>query len=162
MVTARQYAEKIHYASGTGNSGHFYISKQGDIRQWVPVERIAHHVAGYNAHTIGIELDNRGRYPHWFYSTFQTPNDPYPAEQIEALVRLLQFLQKTLLSLKYIAGHEDLDRRMIPAEDNPKVMIRRKIDPGPLFPWKQVMPHIRLINIGQQPVNHNTLKTKTP
>jgi N-acetylmuramoyl-L-alanine amidase len=156
MATARQFGEKIHYASGTGNSGHFYISKSGQVEQWVDENRIANHVAGHNLHTIGIELDNRGRYPHWFDSRYQQPNDPYTDAQITALIALLQHLQQKLPALQYIAGHEDLDQRRIAAEDRPEVMIRRKIDPGPLFPWEKVMASIRLINIGQQPGNTDT------
>ncbi len=150
IATARQYAENLHYDSGTGNSGHFYIDKQGHTQQWVPLEHVAHHVAGYNTRSIGIELDNRGRYPHWFHTDSQVPTDPYPKAQINALVHLLQQVQQKVPTLKYIAGHEDLDLRTMPAEDDPKVIIRRKIDPGPLFPWDDLMPHIRLINIGQQ------------
>jgi len=160
LATARQFAEKIHYASGTGNSGHFYIGKSGDVHQWVSLDRVAHHVAGHNRHTIGIELDNRGRYPHWFRSDHQLPTDPYPPQQISALVALLQHLQQKLPSLKYIAGHEDLDQRRIPAKDNAQRLIRRKIDPGPLFPWEMVMANTRLINIGPQ--GGNQPKGKTP
>ncbi len=159
LATARQFAEKIHYASGTGNSGHFYLGKDGQVHQWVAVNRVAHHVAGHNAHSIGIELDNRGRYPHWFASNHQTPTDPYPPRQIAALVALLKQLQQKLPSLKYIAGHEDLDQRLIPAQDNPERLIRRKIDPGPLFPWETVMANTRLINIGPQGDNQRQVKT---
>ncbi len=162
LATARQFAEKVHYASGTGNSGHFYIDKNGEVHQWVPLNRVAHHVAGHNAHSIGIELDNRGRYQDWFASDHQTPTDPYPPRQIAALVALLKQLQQKLPSLKYIAGHEDLDQRLIPAEDNPERLIRRKIDPGPLFPWETVMANTRLINIGPQAHKKTTEKPPQP
>ncbi len=148
METARTFGEKIHYDSQTGNSGHYYISKQGDCYQWVSLDRVAHHVASNNQHTVGIELDNLGRYPHWHSTTHQIMHDPYPGPQIDALIQLILKLQKHVPSLQYITGHEDLDTAMIPAENNPKLQVRKKVDPGPLFPWDQVMQNISLINIG--------------
>jgi len=53
---------------------------------------------------------------------------------------LLRLLRNELPDLKYIAGHEDLDTRLEPASDDPSVMLRRRQDPGPLFPWNEVVP----------------------
>ncbi len=37
LATAREYGEIVHYAdSGTGNSGHFYVDRDGSTQQWVP------------------------------------------------------------------------------------------------------------------------------
>ncbi|MBL4773111.1 MAG: N-acetylmuramoyl-L-alanine amidase [Alcanivoracaceae bacterium] len=148
IQTARTYGEKVHYDSGTGNSGHYYISKQGASYQWVENNRVAHHVKDHNSNSIGIELDNLGRYPHWHFSNQQIMNDKYPTAQIESLVRLILKLQQQIPTLKYITGHEDLDTRLIKSENDPKVYIRRKMDPGKLFPWEAVMQQIKLINIG--------------
>ena len=148
IETAREYGEKIHYQSGTGNSGHYYISKQGDVYQWVENNRIAHLVKDHNNHSIGIELDNLGRFPNWHKTNAQIMHDEYPQKQIDALVVLIHKLQKQLPNLKYITGHEDLDTRLIKSENDPEVYIRRKMDPGKLFPWAQVMQKINLINIG--------------
>jgi N-acetylmuramoyl-L-alanine amidase len=148
MQTAREYGEKIHYQSGTGNSGHYYISKSGKIYQWVENNRIAHHVKDHNSHSIGIELDNRGRFPNWHKTNAQIMHEDYPSIQVEALITLIKSLQKTIPALKYITGHEDLDTRLIQSNNDPDIYIRRKMDPGPLFPWDKVMQHITLINIG--------------
>ncbi|MFK8013351.1 MAG: N-acetylmuramoyl-L-alanine amidase [Marinicellaceae bacterium] len=148
IETARSYGEKIHYNSGTGNSGHYYITKLGTTYQWVANDRIAHHVKDHNAKSIGIELDNLGRYPHWHQTNHQIMHDEYPSEQIKALIRLIHTCQKQFPNLKYITGHEDLDRSIIPSENNPDVFVRRKMDPGTLFPWDLVMGKINLINIG--------------
>ncbi len=148
METARIYGEKIHYASGTGNSGHYYINKLGELFQWVELQRIAHHVANYNAYTIGIELDNLGRYPYWHRTTHQIMHDPYPVIQIDALVTLILKLQKEIPTLQYITGHEDIDDSLIPSENDSEIYVRKKMDPGALFPWPFVMQKINLINIG--------------
>ncbi len=148
IASARVYGEKIHYQSGTGNSGHYYIEKSGKTYQWVENNRVAHHVKDYNQNTIGIELDNLGRYPNWHKTSAQYMHDKYPKVQIDALIQLIQKLQKQLPNLQYITGHEDLDTRLIKSENNPEIYIRRKMDPGRLFPWQIVMQNISLINTG--------------
>jgi N-acetylmuramoyl-L-alanine amidase len=149
LITAREYGEKIVYKSGTGNSGHYYIDKDGKVYQWVENNRIAHHVKDHNKNSIGIEIDNIGRYPNWFQTNHQIMHEQYTTQQIDSLVLLINKLQKQLPSLQYITGHEDLDKRLIPSENDPEIYIRRKIDPGPLFPWEIVMKQISLINIGE-------------
>ncbi len=145
MATARDFGEKIIYSgSQTGNSGHFYINLDGSIEQYVPLTHVAHHVAGHNRNSIGIELVNRGRWPDWLHSQSQQPDTAYPPEQILALIGLLQHLQESLPHLEWIAGHQDMDTRQIEASDNASVMILRKIDPGPMFPWEQVLNSIQL------------------
>lgn len=140
LATAREYGERIHYPeSATGNSGHFYIDRDGRIERWVPIERIAHHVAGHNATTIGIELVHIGRYPDWLDSRRQTWPGDYPAAQIEALVELLADLKADLPGLKDLAGHDQLDTRTVPASDDATLSVRRKLDPGPNFPWDRVV-----------------------
>lgn len=148
LAMAREYGEAIHYSSGTGNSGHYYIDRDGSVHCWVSEHRVAHHVQGYNARSIGIELVNRGRYPHWHDSRHQDLTEDYPDQQIDALISLIQHLHANIHSLKHITGHEDLDQRLIPATDDARQSVRRKLDPGPLFPWSYVMKHIQLINIG--------------
>lgn len=145
LATAREYGERIHYpGSGTGNSGHFYVDRDGSVHAWVPVERVAHHVRGHNPHSIGIELVNRGRFPHWLDSTRQAMDEPYPDAQVAALVGLLQELRAQLPALRAIAGHEDLDTEEVAASDDPSRRVRRKRDPGPRFPWDRVLAEVPL------------------
>ena len=140
MKMAREFGERIIYSdSGTGVSGHYYVDRDGSMFRYVPEDRVAHHVIGHNEHSIGIELVNLGRFPKWYHSTSQYPNVPYPNEQIDALKELLKDLRERNPNLKNIAGHSDLDITMIPAEDDPNIMIRRKIDPGPQFPWDEIL-----------------------
>jgi N-acetylmuramoyl-L-alanine amidase len=145
LAIAREYGERELYPqTGTGNSGHYYIDRDGTLQQWVPADRIAHHTRGYNPRSVGIELVNTGRYPHWLAANHQSMAEPYPEAQILALVALLQSLQRQLPSLRWIAGHEDLDTSEIPASDDPRHNVRRKRDPGPLFPWQQVLDAVPL------------------
>ena len=145
LAMARGYGERVLYSeSGTGNSGHFYIDRDGRIEQWVPLERVAHHVRGFNERSIGIELINQGRYPAWFNSTAQNMNEPYPAIQLDALKALLQPLVRQTPRLRWIAGHQQLDTDTLPSSDRPDVHVQRKLDPGPLFPWNALLDAIEL------------------
>ncbi|MCY7355162.1 MAG: N-acetylmuramoyl-L-alanine amidase [Lysobacter sp.] len=145
LAMARAYGELILYPeTQTGNSGHFYIDRDGSVHRYVSPEHIAHHTRGYNPRVIGIELVNTGRYPDWLDSRRQAMDEAYPEEQMLALVALLQQLQIDIPSLCLIAGHEDLDTDEVEASDNPSIRVRRKRDPGPLFPWQRVLEAIAL------------------
>ena len=144
LATARAYGERVLYDSGTGNSGHYYIDRDGRVLRYVPDDRIAHHVRGLNPRSVGIELVNTGRYPHWLDSRHQAMDAPYPDPQIDALVALLHELAARLPALRHIAGHEDLDRERVPASDDPAVQVHRKLDPGPRFPWTRVLSEVPL------------------
>lgn len=139
LATARTYGEKVLYDSGAGNSGHYYIDRDGAIYRYVPGDRIAHHVRGHNDASIGIELINRGRFPDWFDSRQQAMTEPYPPAQLDALRALLAQLRAEFPQLRTIAGHEDLDTARVPASDDPAIEVARKRDPGPLFPWPDVL-----------------------
>lgn len=142
---ARLWGEKqIYPEHQTGNSGHFYIDRDGSIEQWVPLNRVAHHVRGFNPQSVGIELVNNGRYPDWFHCGQQLMTEPYPDRQITALADLLNHLTALLPGLSKITAHEDLDTRLLPSEDKPDTLIRRKLDPGPLFPWVTLMDRVSL------------------
>jgi N-acetylmuramoyl-L-alanine amidase len=140
LATAREYGERVHHAeSQTGNSGHYYIERAGRVEEWVPPDRVAHHVRGFNERSIGIELDNPGRFPDWYHSDSQRMDEPYTRSQLENLVRLLQVLVNAIPSIRLISGHEMLDRERVPASDNDSLTVARKMDPGPLFPWENIL-----------------------
>jgi N-acetylmuramoyl-L-alanine amidase len=101
-------------------------------------------VRGYNPRSIGIELVNTGRWPHWLDSRHQAMDEAYPDAQVDALVALLNALQAELPSLRHIAGPEDLDTAMVSASDDPAILVPRKRDPGPRFPWQRVLAEIPL------------------
>lgn len=145
LATAREYGERVLYTeSSTGNSGHFYIDRNGRVHEFVPVTRVANHTRGYNRQSVGIELVNRGRYPNWLDSRHQQMTEPYTAEQISALRGLLSQLTSALPRLAYIAGHEALDSAEISASDDASKRVFRKRDPGPMFPWTDVLAGLTL------------------
>jgi N-acetylmuramoyl-L-alanine amidase len=160
LPTAREYGERVLYPvspgqesavdvgpgelRGTGNSGHYYIDRDGTTEQWVDDDRVAHHVVGFNPRSIGIELVNRGRYPDWYHSERQQMTETYPGQQISALLWLINQLQQSLPALRWIAGHADLDLGLIAASNDAAIQVRRKLDPGPLFPWQHVLSRCQL------------------
>ena len=144
LPMAREYGERVLYASGTGNSGHYYVDRDGGIHEYVDPARIAHHTRGYNPRSIGIELVNTGRYPHWQDSRRQAMDEAYTDAQIEALIALLGELRALIPSITLIAGHEDLDLDEVEASDDPSLKVRRKRDPGPQFPWQRVLDAVPL------------------
>ena len=149
LATAREYGERILYpASGTGNSGHYYIDRDGGIVEYVTPQRVAHHTRGWNPRSIGSDLVNIGRFPDWLDSRRQAMDEPYTEAQVESLVALLADRQARIPSLVQIAGHEDLDLDEVEASDDPAVKVRRKRDPGPLFPWARVLEAVQLRRIG--------------
>ncbi|MFC4527858.1 N-acetylmuramoyl-L-alanine amidase [Dyella halodurans] len=148
LATAREYGERVQYESGTGASGHYYIDRDGSIYRYVPGTRVANHVRGHNPDSIGIELVNLGRYPDWWNSHHQTMTEPYTAAQIAALRALLAQLRQDFPNLHLIAGHEDLDTARMPASDDSSKDVPRKLDPGPMFPWDQVLAGSGLRRIG--------------
>jgi len=151
LATAREYGEKVLYDSGAGNSGHYYVDRDGAVYRYVPGTRVAHHVRGWNPQSIGIELVNTGRYPDWFDSHRQTMTEPYAAAQIAALRALLAQLRAEFPNLRQIAGHEDLDTAHVAASDDPTRQVPRKLDPGPLFPWDAIVPASGLERIAPPP-----------
>ena len=146
---ARSYGEReLYLDSGTGASGHYYIERGGEVTRFVDPLRSANHTRGYNPRSIGIELINLGRYPDWYHSGRQVMTDPYPAAQIESLLALIAALRVDFPALRYVAGHEDLDLALVPASDDDAIEVRRKLDPGPMFPWAVVLERSELERFG--------------
>jgi len=100
-------------------SAHYLVARDGEIVQLVDERARAWHagesrwgtIVDVNSASIGIELDNDGR-------------SPFPAAQVDALLRLLADLRlRHGFPAANVVGHADV----APA---------RKVDPGPLFPWR--------------------------
>ncbi len=108
-------------SSGELVSAHYLIGRDGKRYQLVSDQLRAWHagvgrwgtITDVNSASIGIELDNDGK-------------APFAQAQIDSLLVLLQDLCTRLhIPRTQIVGHEDF----APS---------RKVDPGPLFPWKQL------------------------
>jgi len=139
LAMAREYGERILLPeTQTGFSGHYYVDRDGSVYRYVPDNRVARHVIGYNDRSIGIEIVNLGRFPQWYHSQHQDCPEPYTMAQIECVKGLLLMLKTRYPQIEKLARHSDLDTKMIPAEDDPSVQIRRKVDPGPMFPWEEI------------------------
>lgn len=102
-------------------SAHYLLGKDGHIYQLVPDSLRAWQAGAgrwgtmteLNSASIGIEIDNNGQ-------------ERYPEPQVQALLKLLDDLTSRLhIPKTSVIGHQDLAPT-------------RKIDPGPLFPWKRL------------------------
>ena len=107
--------------SGGPVSAHYLVGDDGTIYQLVADDHRAWHAGAgswgtmheLNSTSIGIEIDNDGV-------------EPFSEPQVQALLRLLDDLTtRHRIPRTEVIGHSDL----APG---------RKIDPGPLFPWKRL------------------------
>jgi N-acetylmuramoyl-L-alanine amidase len=137
--SSRAFAEEIRYENRTGAAGHYYIDRAGNIEQYVPDERRSNHTSGWNARSLSVELINTGRYPNATHTDHQEWKYAYPDDQIDALIGLIAEFKRRYPTLKYVQGHGDLDKRLIPSINDPDIQVRRRIDPGGTFPWDDVI-----------------------
>ena len=104
---------------------HYIIGRTGEIVRMVPESRVAFHVRGHNADSIGIELVNDG-----------DGRDPFSEPQIQALIRLLQdLLARHRLDATALKSHAELDDSELVCGGR---RLKRKVDPGAAFPWERV------------------------
>lgn len=107
---------------------HYMIDRDGTVRSSVPEEQVAHHVYRHSARSIAIELINDG-----------DGNDPFPEEQLAALVVLLRGIeQRHGIGRGGVVRHSDLDLARLSCDRAQ----RRKVDPGPAFPYESVLDRV--------------------
>jgi N-acetylmuramoyl-L-alanine amidase len=112
-----------------GVSIHYIVGEDGTVVRMVSEDQIAFHITGsaLRNRSLGIELVNDGN-----------GTDPYPHEQILGLVDLLVEILCTYgLDSNAVRGHEDLDTRSLVC-NGVQAAPRRRVDPGPAFPWEVV------------------------
>lgn len=129
--TSSDFPRSLSVLSGDGVSSHYLIDAQpARIYRLVDEGRRAWHAGEsewqgrtwLNATSIGIELVNAGYRDTpagrlWY---------PYPDAQIDQLILLLKdIVARHGLGPGAIVGHSD-------------IAPQRKVDPGPLFPWKRL------------------------
>ena len=116
-AAAHPYFREVH---ALRVSAHFLIRRDGEVVQFVPVERRAWHAGASswrgrgrcNDFSIGIELEG-------------AEDDAFTDRQYEALARLIRDLRKKL-PLRDVAAHSD-------------VAPGRKTDPGAHFDWARLL-----------------------
>ena len=107
---------------------HYMIDRDGTLRSSVPEDQVAHHVFGFSARSIAIELVNDG-----------DGLDPFPAAQLASLVDLLRDIkQRRGISRDGIRRRSDLDRALLPCDRTQ----RRKVDPGAAFPYESIRDRV--------------------
>ncbi|MFZ6047993.1 N-acetylmuramoyl-L-alanine amidase [Pseudomonas sp. CR3202] len=129
--TSTDSESSLRLLTRDGVSSHYLIADDpAKIYRLVDENRRAWHAGEsewkgrtwLNASTIGIELVNEGYSDGPGGRVYQ----PYSEAQIDALILLLKdIVQRHNLPLGSIIGHSD-------------VAPQRKVDPGPLFPWKRL------------------------
>lgn len=127
--TGAPFRESLNALTNHGGknrvSSHYLVDEGGTVFRLVDETNRAWHagagrwgwITDVNSASIGIEIVNRGIRPDGSFP-------PYPAEQIDAVTTLCLDLQSRY-PITDVVGHED-------------VAPLRKIDPGPLFPWKRL------------------------
>ena len=110
-------------------SAHYLVNDSGRVYRLVDENRAAWHAGisswygniAMNSTSIGIEIVN----PGWTEGADGKPVwHPYNARQLRALTILLRdIIQRHGIAPENVVGHSD-------------IAPLRKVDPGPLFPWK--------------------------
>lgn len=111
-----------HYLIGDDKSATVYKLMDENQRAWHAGESQWQGRTWLNSSSIGIEIVNPG------YKDTSTGRlwYPYSEAQIESLITLLKDISKRNgISPRHIIGHSD-------------IAPLRKLDPGPLFPWKRL------------------------
>jgi N-acetylmuramoyl-L-alanine amidase len=104
---------------------HYMIGRDGTLRRSVPEDQLAHHVKGYSERSISIEIVNDG-----------DGKDPFPPVQIDATIALVRDIAtRRGIKRASVKRHSDLDHSVHACQPSQ----RRKVDPGPLFPYESVL-----------------------
>lgn len=132
--TAVDLATSIRILTQQRVSSHYLVTDEQPPRIYrlVDEDRRAWHAgisawdghAMLNGNSIGIEIVNLGNRsgPDGRPTDFQ----PYPPEQVELVVELVRdIVKRHQIRPDRVLGHSD-------------IAPQRKIDPGPLFPWKRL------------------------
>lgn len=110
---------------------HYIVGQDGQVLKSVPEDEIAIHAVNHNDQAIGIELINAG-----------DGREPYPEAQVRAVTKLIREIQaRWRIPLAQVKGHEEVDRSQFACGGR---QVRRKQDPGPLFPWNRVKAELRI------------------
>lgn len=122
------------FESSGSVSIHYIIGPDGRIATSVPEDEVAIHAVGHNASSIGIELINAG-----------DGKEPFPDAQIDALAGVVDGIRRRWrIPLAAIRGHDEVDTSTFPCGGRE---VRRKQDPGPLFPWDRLRAAVTIAGV---------------
>ncbi|SEM64691.1 N-acetylmuramoyl-L-alanine amidase [Pseudomonas sp. ok272] len=111
-----------HYLIGDDKNGTIYKLVDENYRAWHAGESEWQGRTWLNSSSIGIEIVNPG------YRDMPTGRVwyPYSEAQVQSLIVLIKDINKRYgISPRHVIGHSD-------------IAPLRKLDPGPLFPWKRL------------------------
>ncbi|WP_313622303.1 N-acetylmuramoyl-L-alanine amidase [Achromobacter sp.] len=124
-------AKSLHLLSKGKVSAHYLVDVDGRTYRLVDENRAAWHAGAsswygniaMNSTSIGIEIVNAG----WTEGEDGKPVwHAYDERQVRALTILLRdVIQRHAIAPENVVGHSD-------------IAPQRKVDPGPLFPWKEL------------------------
>lgn len=160
-------------------SCHYLLGKGGDVTRFVHEENRAWHagVASWrrfsdiNSLSIGVEIENFGEFSAEKHPPFQESGEwgspgsqkpvqvegsnnywfPFSESQIQTLALLLiDFKNRWSIKDQFFLGHSD-------------VSPQRKVDPGPLFPWKRLATDYKIgaWHDVEKPLKYITLPTSS-
>ena len=117
-----QHRERLMLHGKVNVGTHYMIDKNGDIYQLYPTTVMTRHVIGYNHTAIGIELVAAGE-------------EELRLKQINAVVKLIEYLSRVHPSVEYLIGHMEYMNRTY---DHFKLFLEKdksyqpsvKLDPG--------------------------------
>lgn len=84
-------------------SYHYYVSREGEVIEFVPPNRVAWHVRGYNTGYIGISV--QGNTDNGQYRDGQKDLNPVEVKTVVALIKAIQ----KVYTIKNITTHRVLD-----------------------------------------------------
>ena len=79
----------------------------------------------------------------------ESPATPNSSIRLSDVLRVHRQSFLECPNLQFIAGHEDLDTATVPASDDANKEVFRKRDPGPHFPWQEILAAVELKQITQ-------------
>jgi N-acetyl-anhydromuramyl-L-alanine amidase AmpD len=118
---------KQFFEDSNDKSIHYIIDRDGNLASSLSENRVAWHAVGMNEKSIGIELTNNG-----------DGVEEFPQAMIDRLRTLIRDIKTRHpeITNDHIYMHSDVDNSTFPCAGKQE---RRKRDPGPKFPFKELI-----------------------
>lgn len=117
-----QQIHEWHLQRGWLGAGyHVYVRKDGSVWELRPLWAIGAHAEGVNSESIGVCAEGM-----YHPSSSQPYDREMPAEQFDALVKVVKDLMLEYLSIKWIKGHNQIEEAAT-------------VCPGSFFPLEEII-----------------------